>query len=191
MRGSIESKQGGVEAFKRMQTANPRSDPTSIQAAKNPYRTFEDWEVYHAAREFGKAMYAVGRRLPTFEKFELASQIRRAAVSLANNIAEGHGRYHYLDQIKFCLPSRGSLEALSADLKVCENESYLPPLEVTRLKDQAWRVHRLLNGYIRWLRGRKQGAELALHESAPAYGLTEADRDDLLAKPPPSTTAPL
>ncbi len=83
------------------------------------FRTFEDLEAYKAAREFRKAMYAVGRRLPDFEKLELASQIRRAAVSLTNNIAEGHGRFHYLDQIKFMLQARGSLEELVDDLNVC------------------------------------------------------------------------
>ena len=55
------------------------------------YQTFEDLEAYKAARGFRKIMYGVSRRLPAFEKFELASQIRRAAVSLTNNIAEGHG----------------------------------------------------------------------------------------------------
>ena len=40
-------------------------------------------------------------KLPDFEKYDLGSQIRRASVSLTNNIAEGHGRYHYLEQIKF------------------------------------------------------------------------------------------
>src|SRR6185437_16131859 len=89
------------------------------------YRTFEDLEVYQLAREFRKRMYVVNRRLPDFEKFELGSQIRRAAVSLTNNIAEGHGRYHYLEQIKFCLNSRGSLEELIDDLNVCLDESYL------------------------------------------------------------------
>ena len=64
------------------------------------FRTFEDLEVYQVAREFRKAMYGVTRKLPVFEKFELASQVRRAAVSLTNNIAEGHGRYHYLEQIQ-------------------------------------------------------------------------------------------
>jgi len=50
------------------------------------YRTFEDLEVYQIAREFRKSMYQVNRRLPSLERFELGSQIRRAAVSLTNNI---------------------------------------------------------------------------------------------------------
>src|SRR5213592_1604502 len=104
------------------------------------FRTFEDLEVYQIAMEFRKAMYGVSRRLPNFEKFELASQIRRAAVSLTNNIAEGHGRYHYLDQIRFTLQSRGSLEEMIDDLNVCEDERYLPIEETSSLKEQGWRV---------------------------------------------------
>ena len=148
------------------------------------FRTFEDLEVYQIAREFRKAMYGVSRRLPNFEKFELASQIRRAAVSLTNNIAEGHGRYHYLDQIRFTLQSRGSLEEMIDDLNVCADESYLPATDIAGLKQQGWRVYQLLNGYIRYLRDRKAGAHLALHESSPAYGLTEDELDRILNEPP-------
>ena len=75
-----------------------------------PFRTFEDLEVYQVAREFRKVMYRVAKRVPEFEKFVLVGQVRRAAVSLTNTIAEGHGRYHYLEQIKFTLNARGSLE---------------------------------------------------------------------------------
>ena len=50
-------------------------------SATHSFKTFEDLEAYQLAREFRKAMYAVTRRLPDFEKFELASQIRRAALS--------------------------------------------------------------------------------------------------------------
>ena len=71
-------------------------------------------------------MYRVAKRLPKKEKFGLTSQIRRAAVSLTNNIAEGHGRFHFLEQIKFMFQSRGSLEESLDDLNVCEDEAYLP-----------------------------------------------------------------
>jgi four helix bundle protein len=73
-------------------------------------------------------MYGVARKLPESEKFGMVSQVRRAAVSLPNNIAEGHGRFHYLDQIKFMLQARGSLEELLDDLNVCEDEKRFNPL---------------------------------------------------------------
>src|SRR6266478_6007599 len=109
-----------------------------METMPQPFRTFETLEAYKAAREFRKAMYGVSRKLPSFERFELASQIRRAAVSLTNNIAEGHGRWHYLDHIKFVLQARGSLEELVEDLNVCEDEKYLPSVEVAELKEQGW-----------------------------------------------------
>ena len=168
---------------------NPAWNPAPAPGEQK-FRTFEDLETYQVAREFRKTMYRVNRRLPSFEKFELGSQIRRAAVSLTNNIAEGHGRFHYLEQIKFCLYSRGSLEELLDDLNVCEDESYLPAVEIPALKQQGWRVHQLLNGYIRWLRERKQGASLELREDSPAYGLTEAQLDDLLDDPNAPTLQP-
>lgn len=155
-----------------------------MKAGEKAFRTFEDLEAYQVAREFRKAMYGVNRRLPGFEKFGLASQIRRAAVSLTNNIAEGHGRFHYLEQIKFTLQARGSPEELLDDLNVCADENYLPPAEVEGLKQQGWRVHQLLNGYIRYLRDRKAGSSLALHESSPACGLTDDELDSILSDSP-------
>jgi four helix bundle protein len=119
---------------------------TTTEPSSDKFQTFEDLEVYKVAREFRKSMYAVTRRLPSFEKFELASQIRRASVSLTNNIAEGHGRFHYPDQIRFFLHSRGSLQELVDDLNVCLDENYLSSEEVAKLKEQA----RCL-GFDQWL----------------------------------------
>ena len=150
---------------------------TPAQPAPQAFRTFEDLNVYRLAREFRKEMYAVTRKLPTHEKFELASQIRRAAVSLTNNIAEGHGRYHFLDQIKFQLQARGSLLELIDDLNVCSDEIYLPPNEVAALKKQATEVHQLINGYIRYLRERKTGASLALHEVSTVIEMADDEWD--------------
>ena len=129
------------------------------------FRTFEDLEVYKKAREFRKRMYEAARKLPDFERYELGRQIRRAAVSLTNNIAEGHGRYHYLDEIKFQVQSRGSLVELLDDLNVCQDEDYLSVAEIVELKKQAKEVQCLINGYIRFLRSRKSGASLAVRES--------------------------
>jgi four helix bundle protein len=141
------------------------------------FRTFEDLDVYKKAREFRKRMYAAARKLPDFEKYELGRQIRRAAVSLTNNIAEGHGRYHYLDEIKFQVQSRGSLAELLDDLNVCQDEDYLPTAEIVELKERAKEAQRLINGYIRFLRERKAGASLTVRESAGKDELLYGFRD--------------
>jgi four helix bundle protein len=148
------------------------------------FRTFEDLEVYKAGRAFRVAMYAVSRGLPGFEKFELASQIRRAAVSLTNNLAEGHGRWHFLDHIKFVLQARGSLEELVDDVNVCEDEHYLPAPDIAKLKEQGWHVLKLINGYLRYLRDRKQGSSVTLHEDAIPYGDTDEELENWLANLP-------
>ena len=148
------------------------------------YKTFEDLEAYQLARDFRKAMYAVSRKLPELEKFGLVSQIRRAAVSLTNNIAEGHGRYHYQDQIRFLLLARGSLEELIDDLNVCSDESYLPEPEIRELKDFGWRVHKVINGYGRYLRTRNPRNDNKLQEDSPDYVATKPDEE------PPCCFAP-
>lgn len=143
--------------------------PAAAEKNQNGFQTFEDLEVYQAAREFRKAMYGVTRRLPNFEKYEVASQIRRAAVSLTNNIAEGHGRFHYPDQMRFILHSRGSLEELIDDLNICLDEGYIPPDEVAMLREKALGVMALLNGYLRYLRGRSS----LIHEPDNSYSISE------------------
>jgi four helix bundle protein len=143
------------------------------------YRSFEDLEVYKAAREFRISMYRVAKRLPDVEKFGLASQVRRAAVSLTNNLAEGHGRFHFLDQIKFTLISRGTLEELIDDLNICTDENYLPDPEIAALKASAWHVLKLINGYLRYLRDCKQGDSLKLKETSPAYGVGATDAESM------------
>jgi four helix bundle protein len=145
---------------------------------KSGYQTFEDLDAYKVAREFRKAMYGVSRRLPESEKFGLVSQVRRAAVSLTNNIAEGHGRFHYLDQIRFMLHVRGSLEELLDDLNVCQDESYLATGDISLLKEHAWRVHKVLNGYVRFLRSRKPEGPSRVHENVLEYPAVDDESED-------------
>jgi four helix bundle protein len=153
-------------------TKGKQPNDQSESAAKSDFQTFEDLEVYKVARQFRKAMYAVTRRLPDFEKYDLGSQIRPAAVSLTNNMAEGHGRYHYPDQTRFFLHSRGLLEELIDDLNICLDGNYLSSEEVATLKDQALDVLNLINGYVRYLRSRS--TSIREDDSEPAD-----DFDDL------------
>lgn len=151
-----------------MQAPDAGSGPRS-------FCSFEDLEVYRPARESRKALYEVARQLPVCEKYGLAGQIRRAAVSLTNNLAEGHGRFHFLDQIGFTLTARGSLEELIDDLNVCLDEKYLAAERVAELKSSAWQVLRLLNGYLRYLRDSRAGGSLQLHELPPTWPAGEVD----------------
>ena len=119
------------------------------------YKTFEELEVYKAAREYRKKIYKLARELPPEEKYNLAGQMRRAALSLTNNIAEGPGRYHYQENIQFCRISRGSLMELIDDLNTCIDEQYFPLDYMEGLKAEGYSVNKMLNGYIAYLKKRQ------------------------------------
>ena len=143
---------------------NVKKGKQTADGQRDKFRTFEDLDVYQVARGFRKKMYAVTRPLPDFEKYDLGSQIRRTAVSLTNNIAEGHGRYHFADQVRFFLGSRGSLQELVDDLNICADENYLGSEEIETLKGEAWLVLGLINGYLRYLRDRKTNDRSSVRE---------------------------
>ena len=121
------------------------------------YKTFEDLEVYKAAREFRKKIYKLIKGLPPEEKYNLADQMRRASLSLTNNIAEGHGRYHFQENIQFCRVSRGSLMELIDDLNTCIHEEYYALDYLEELKAEGYKVNKILNGYIAYLKKRQSG----------------------------------
>jgi len=123
------------------------------------YKTFEDLEVYKAAKEFRKKIYRLAKELPEYEKYNLAGQMRRACLSLTNCIAEGHGRFHYQENIQFLRQSRGSLQELIDDINTCIDESYADLDRLSNLKKEAYMVLKKLNGYIKYLRKCKQEAE--------------------------------
>jgi four helix bundle protein len=120
------------------------------------YGTFEDLEVYKSAREYRKKIYSLAKQLPEFEKYNLADQMRRAAVSLTNGIAEGHGRFHYQENIRFLRQSKGSLQELIDDINTCIDEVCAELSWLDNLKNEGYELLKKLNGYIRYLRNCKQ-----------------------------------
>jgi four helix bundle protein len=119
----------------------------------------DDFELYKIARGFRKRVYVLIRQLPPEEKYALAGQMRRAAISASNNIAEGHGRWHYQENIQHCRISRGSIDEVIDDLNTCHDEGYGDQTLVTQLKVEAYELIRRLNGYIAYLRKNKQGGD--------------------------------
>jgi four helix bundle protein len=123
-------------------------------------RGFEDLECYQLALQVLKKAYGLARRLPNVERYNLASQVRRSAASMALNIAEGYGRYPYLGSLRFYYTARGSLtEPLSAFVS-CKAVGSLEPAELTALRQLSPSALRSLNGYIRYVR-KQQGATMS------------------------------
>lgn len=75
-------------------------------------RDFQDLEVWQLGKELVLLTYRLTESFPASEMYGLTSQMRRAAVSIPGNVAEGFGRYHYMDRVRFFLNARGSLNEL-------------------------------------------------------------------------------
>lgn len=141
------------------------------------FKTFKDLDLWQVAREFRKRICRLSRLLPSDERFNLTSQMRRAGLSLTNNIAEGHGRYHYQENIQFLRQSRGSLEELLDDLTLCTGENYLAPQEIKAAEEEAARVRLLLNKYIGYLKQKKVSTGLTARELPAEYGVDDEDEE--------------
>ncbi len=83
-------------------------------------------------------IYKVTRKFPKEELFGLISQIRRAAVSITANIAEGYGRFHSKDRIRFYLHARGSSTELQNHLILAHDLDYITEEEFNELKTDAF-----------------------------------------------------
>ncbi len=115
---------------------------------------FEDLDVYQQARELRRRVFKLTRLLPDRERYVLCSQMRRAALSVTNNIAEGHGSRSYRHNISYLYRSRGSVNELLDDLTACEDEGYFEKKHLGELREHAVRVAKLINGYVAYLRRR-------------------------------------
>jgi len=120
---------------------------------------FTDIQAWKLGREIRKRIYKIAKGLPNFEEFGLASQMRRCAVSVTSNIAEGYGRYHYQENIQFCRQSRGSLYEIHDHLITCLDENYINKETFNEVADIIKNTIKALDGYIRMLKNRKEEIE--------------------------------
>jgi four helix bundle protein len=85
--------------------------------------------------------------------------MRRAAISVTNNIAEGHGRWYYQENIRFCRIARGCVDELTDDLNVCLDEGHGSAEHVLSIKHAANELIARINSYIAYLRKTQQGGD--------------------------------
>ena len=88
-------------------------------------RGFEDLEVWQLAKRLTVMAYKLTGSFPEREIFGLSNQIRRAATSVPGNIAEGFGRYHYTDRVRFFITARGSFSELKSHLLIAVELEFL------------------------------------------------------------------
>jgi len=118
--------------------------------------TFETLDVWKKGRELRNKISKLTKSFPSEEKFRLTDQMIRASRSVTANIAEGHGRYHYQENIQFCRQARGSLFELINHLYIALHEEYIDNNDFNNYKSYIDEVIRLLNGYIKYLETRKK-----------------------------------
>jgi four helix bundle protein len=116
-------------------------------------RSFEDLDCWKACRELRLFITKeVVPALPQQERFRLGDQLIRAARSTTANIAEGYGRFHYLDNAKFCTNARGSCTEVLDHLITGHDEKIISDELLARGRELTSQAVRLLNGYVKYLK---------------------------------------
>ncbi|MBI3161350.1 MAG: four helix bundle protein [Chloroflexi bacterium] len=141
-------------------------------------------DVWVRAKDFAIAVYKeVVPHLPADEKWNLTQQLKRAAQSVPANIAEGHGRFHFLDNVRFCYIARGSLTEVQSHMALAYELGYLPEEIYKRMTLSAESLGKQLNNYIAYLKRSKQGekempAGYTVREEPQPY-LTDNPEEDI------------
>ena len=117
--------------------------------------SFTDLETWKQARKIRNIVSDLVKRFPAEEKFRLTDQIIRSSRSIGNNLAEGHGRFHYQDNIRFCIMARGSLTETYDHLLVAVDEKIINDEVLQSFQPEYESCLRLINGYIQYLKTKK------------------------------------
>jgi len=121
---------------------------------------FEDLKAWQLARQLMIECHKVADALPAKERYDLAPQMRRSSKSAKTNIAEGYGRYHYLDSLRFYYIARGSLNETIDHIITAHDLAYIDDTRFRELYDLGRETERTLNGYIGYVRRLKTGREV-------------------------------
>lgn len=119
------------------------------------FSSFEELEAWKECRKLRQMISALIKSFPEYEKYRLTDQILRSSKSSCANISEGHGRFHYQENIQFCRIARGSLSETHNHLTDALDEKYITNEKFEIHVNQVKLCNRLLNGYINYLEKQK------------------------------------
>ena len=116
---------------------------------------FKDLEVWKNGRGIRQQVYRISRTFPAWERYGLDLQMRRTAVSITANIAEGYGRKSWAENKRFCRISRGSAQELRDHITTACDQEYISREIWRSLDTELISLVRMLNSYIRSMEKRE------------------------------------
>lgn len=117
-------------------------------------KTHKDLDVWQKSVAFVTDIYAATTEFPSREMYGLTSQIRRAAVSVPSNVAEGSVRHSNAEFIRFLYIALSSAAELDTQLIIANNLKYLADTDFEKLQNELETISKLLQGLIRFLRNK-------------------------------------
>lgn len=112
-------------------------------------KNYKDLKVWQKSFELSWSVYELTKNFPEEEKFSLTSQIRRSAISIPSNIAEGSGRYSDKEFIKFLYIAKGSANELETQVLIAEKAKYLTSQKSKALQNSLSEILKMLSALIK------------------------------------------
>ncbi len=118
-------------------------------------KSFRDLEIWQEAHNLRLEVYKISKGFPSEEKYNLTSQIRRSSSSVADQIAESHGRYFYADKVRVLYQARGESEETRSQLSLALDMGYIKKDSFSHLDDRYETLSKRISRYIASLKMRK------------------------------------
>ena len=122
-----------------------------MEGLNKKIKDFTDLDAWQEAHKLVLSIYKITNSFPEDEKYGLISQMKRSAVSVTSNIAEGFGRSTKKDKIRFYTIAIGSLYELRNQLITSKDLGFLPKSIYSNIENQIIKVQKIVNGLIRYL----------------------------------------
>jgi four helix bundle protein len=122
-------------------------------------KSFKDLVAFQRALDVVVAVYDVTARFPKAEMYGLVAQLRKAAISVISNIAEGQGRLTYGDWRKFLSDARGSLYEVEAQCIAAERLHFMNARELGEMAALVRKAGKALSGFIEWVRAKERSTK--------------------------------